>query len=247
MRGLPAGPRCISRKMLRSHHHGCEVELHAAKLFGNHDGRKPQRGSLSHDVPRDTGFVMLDGIEVWFDLVRPELINGSTKREMPLAEVFYREDLGWSAALDQKGSTADSGKQYGYRSHDVLHPCSGLFLPIELSEGAAAFGKAAEQRRRQPKVTAMALAKFLDTGQHRLQSYPCCLANWTSAPCREPVAVEVHDVDIRRAQGDSFAQQMRAFIYQCEGASVDNFLAAASAPLDPRLPCTLLDECVSFG
>ena len=90
VRGLPARPRCIARKVLRGHHHGGDVELHAAKLFGNHDGRQPQRGRLAHDLARHAGFVALDGLEVRLDLLRPELVHRARNREMLVAEVLER-------------------------------------------------------------------------------------------------------------------------------------------------------------
>src|SRR3954451_6894490 len=105
-----------------------------------------------------------------------------------------------------------------------LSTCRRLMLPVEVRESGAVRGETAKQGRRLPEFIAVAFAKFLDAAEHRLQPYRVGVEHGTAAPGGESVAVEVDDVDIRRSQGDSLAEDMRAFIHQREDGAIDNFV-----------------------
>ena len=87
----------------------------------------------------------------------------------------------------------------------------------------------------------MPLFEFVEPGQNMAETDSVGVEHGTAAPRGESVAVEVHYVDIGRAQGDAFTEQVRALVYQRKDASIDNFRCADSAPLDARLASGLLN------
>jgi len=111
-----------------------------------------------------------------------------------------------------------------------------LTLLVERRKGPTVFGQAAKQGSRLPKVLAVALAKLLNAAEHGLQPYCVSVEHGTSAPRGESVAVEVHHVDIGRAESDAFPEQVRAFVYQGEKGAIDDLVAADGTALNAGLP-----------
>src|SRR5215467_1961872 len=93
----------------------------------------------------------------------------------------------------------------------------------------------------------MTLVKFLDSCDHRTEANSVGVEHGAAAPRRESVAVEVHDVDVGRAQRDALTEQMSALVHQREDTAIHNFVAADGAPLDARLASGLLDQSGGFG
>src|SRR4051794_19770530 len=75
-------------------------------------------------------------------------------------------------------------------------------------------GEAAEQGGRFPQSGAVRLLEFFDAGENFVEAYGIGIEHGTAAPCGETVAVEVDDIDIHGAKGNTFFDNARAFVDQ---------------------------------
>src|SRR5581483_5924007 len=92
-----------------------------------------------------------------------------------------------------------------------------------------AFGREPrEQRRRLPefRVARIGRGEALHAADHPVQPDGVRVEHRPAAIQREPVAREIHHVDVRRAQRDAFFEYARALIDQRVDAALDDFLVA---------------------
>ena len=89
-------------------------------------------------------------------------------------------------------------------------------------KASALLGQLFQERRRRPEF-AVLLLEFADAVIDLLKTHCIGIKHWTATIGGKSVAVEVDDVDIYSAQGDSFIQDSRALIHQREDAPFHNF------------------------
>src|SRR5579864_2520485 len=98
------------------------------------------------------------------------------------------------------------------------------------------------EKRRGSPARAMRRGKPLHRLHHGRQSRLLRPVHRTSAPRGEAVAVDIYDVDIAGAQGDSFLEDLRALVDERMQQPIEDLFIGDGTALDPELARDLLDE-----
>ena len=96
------------------------------------------------------------------------------------------------------------------------------------------FDQPLQQRCRLPELAVLAL-EVADARVDLVQAHRVGVEHRPAAPGRKAVAVDVDQVDVGRALGNAFLEDLRAFVHQRVDRALDDLLVADRAALDAGL------------
>src|SRR5215813_10525040 len=115
-----------------------------------------------------------------------------------------------------------------------------------VAETLALLGEPFEQWRGRPRL-AVARVEARHVGEHLLEPDLIGVEHGATTIAREPVAVEVRDVDVARPQRDAFLEDARALVDEGPQAALQDLVVADLPPFDPALLGAGGDERLHLG
>src|SRR6185436_1685534 len=103
-----------------------------------------------------------------------------------------------------------------------------------------------KQWRWRPELT-VRLVKPLHARIHLIQTDGVGIEHRAASVARETVTVEIDDIDVARAQGNTLVQNLRSLVDQRIHATLQNFLVADLTPFDAGILRGLDDERFDYG
>src|SRR5262249_14130826 len=107
-------------------------------------------------------------------------------------------------------------------------------------------GEPLEQWRGRPRL-AVARVEARHVGEHLLEPDLIGVEHGAATIAREPVAVEVRDVDVAGPQGEAFLEDARALVDEGPQAALQDLVVAHLPTLYAALPRAGRDERLHFG
>src|SRR5215469_2560033 len=172
---------------------------------------------------------------------------------MPTRKLFYRnaslstldfslQPVGESGKIQFLAGTNRSGVGWNRQGVHLRH--HGLVL-TELSESLTIFRQALQQRSGLPKF-AVLVVEVADTFVNVLQPDRVGIPHRSASIRGEPVPVQINDVDVDGAQGNTFLKNTRSLIYESVDRTFDDLVGRHIALGDAGFTRPLLYQVLDF-